>query len=125
MDHKEVLIELLMEKTQENKAQKETLPSENIGKVCVMRCDRSGVFYGKLAAKIGREGRIENCRRLWYWDGASSVDEIAEKGVSRPQNCKFPASVPSKELTDIIEVIPMSEKAIKSLDAVKIWTQHE
>lgn len=36
---------------------------------------------------------LKNARRLWYWDGAASISQIAVDGVSKPENCKFPESV--------------------------------
>ena len=39
-----------------------------IGKKVIVRGDRSGVFFGTLAAKDGQEVKLEKCRRLWYRD---------------------------------------------------------
>ena len=58
-----------------------------------MRGDRSGVFFGTLAEKDGQEVRLEKCRRLWYWDGAASISQLAVDGVSAPNNCKFTVTV--------------------------------
>lgn len=94
---------------------------ENLKKV-IIRGDRSGVFYGELESRNGREVKLRNCRRLWYWDGACSVSELAVNGTARPDNCKFTVAVDSIEILDAIEVIPCTEKAVKSIEDVKIWT---
>lgn len=94
---------------------------ENLEKV-IIRGDKSGVFYGELESRNGREVKLRNCRRLWYWDGACSISELAVNGTSRPDNCKFTVVVDSIEILDAIEVIPCTEKAIKSIEDVKIWT---
>ena len=88
---------------------------------CIVRTYSAGVFAGKLVSRDGKEGRVENARRLWYWDGAASLSQLANEGVSRPQNCKFPAPVPWVDLTEIIEVLPLSEAARASIEAVPEW----
>lgn len=85
------------------------MESKNIGKKCIIRADRAGVFFGTLSRKEGDEVEITNCRRLWYWDGAASISEIAEKGVSAPTNCKFCIPVASIEVQGVIEIIPCTD----------------
>lgn len=92
-----------------------------IGKKCIFRGDRSGVFYGELADKNGQEVEIKNCRRLWYWDGACSISEISLSGVKNPNNCKFTVTVESLVITDCIEIDVCTEKAIENIESVKVW----
>ena len=92
-----------------------------IGKKVIIRGDRSGVFFGTLAAKEGKEVKLENCRRLWYWAGANSISQLAVDGTTSPGNCKFTVSVDSIIITDAIEIIPCSDKAIKSIEGVSLW----
>ena len=61
----------------------------NLNKKCIFRGDRSGVFFGTLIAKEGQEVTIAKCRRIWYWDGANSISEIAKVGTTRPENCRI------------------------------------
>ena len=91
------------------------------GKYCVIRGDRSGVFAGNVEERNGQEIIIKNCRRLWYWDGACSISELAVNGTSKPKNCKFTLTVDELELTDVIEIIPCTEKAEKSIKEVSVW----
>jgi len=86
----------------------------------VIRGDRSGAFAGYLESRDGREVIMNNCRRLWYWDGAASLSGLAASGVSKPENCKFTEPVRIKIL-DVIEVISTTEKAKKSIESVSIW----
>ena len=90
---------------------------------CIVRCDRSGVFAGTLFSRDEKEGTMENVRCLWYWDGAASLMQLAVDGVSKPGNCKFTKRVASLELTDIIQVIPCTEKAMKSIEGVEEWVK--
>lgn len=99
------------------------MENKNIGKYVIVRGDRSGVFAGVLEAQEGREVELTDCRRLWYWDGANSVSDIALIGTSKPNECKFCAPVASIMLTDAIEIIPATDRAEKVLRGVKPWTR--
>ena len=90
-------------------------------KKVIVRGDRSGVFFGTLEKRNGREVKLSNCRRLWYWDGAASDFQLATDGVAAPGNCKFTVVVPEIEILDAIEVIPCTNKAIKSIKSVAVW----
>lgn len=90
-------------------------------KKVIVRGDRSGVFFGTLAERNGREVKLTNCRRLWYWDGAASNFQLATEGVTAPMNCKFTVRVSEIEILDAIEVILCTEKAIESIENVIEW----
>ena len=92
-----------------------------LNKKVIVRGTDSGVFYGTLAEKEGTEVILENCRRLWYWDGAASISQLAAEGTRKPNDCKFTMSVDSIMITDVIEIIPCSEQAEKSIEGVKVW----
>ena len=49
----------------------------------IVRGDRSGVFFGEFVGRKGREVKLANCRRLWYWDGACSISQLAVDGTSK------------------------------------------
>ena len=90
-------------------------------KYVIVRGDRSGVFAGVLAEKEGREVTLTDCRRLWYWDGAASISQLAVDGTVRPDICKFTVAVEEITILDVIEIIPCTEKAEKSIRGVKVW----
>lgn len=92
-----------------------------VGKKVIVRGDRSGVFFGTLVEKEGTEVKLENCRRIWYWDGANSISQLAVDGVTRPGNCKFTLTVSEIVITDVIEIIPCTDKAIENIEGVKEW----
>ncbi len=89
----------------------------------IFRGDRSGVFYGELLERNGQEVTIGNCRRLWYWDGANSLSDVATIGTTRPENCKFTIPVESLTILDCIEIIPCTEKASAVINGVEAWTR--
>lgn len=92
-----------------------------IDKKVIIRGDRSGVFFGTLKEKNGTEVKLADCRRLWFWDGAASISQIALEGVKKPDSCKFTVTVPEIVITDAIEIIPCTEEAVKSVEGVKEW----
>lgn len=92
-----------------------------INKKVIVRGDRSGVFFGTLTAREGQEVKLENCRRLWYWDGAASISQLAVDGTTRPNACKFTVPVSEIIITDVIEIIPCTDKAAKCIEEVRIW----
>ncbi len=92
-----------------------------IGKKVIVRCDRAGVFYGTLKEKDGQEACLTNVRRLWYWDGAASLSQMAVEGVSKPRECKFTIRVPEMIVEQVIEMIPCTKQAVASLEAVAEW----
>lgn len=95
--------------------------NEVIGKHCIVRTYSAGVFAGILKSLDGKTAVVTDARRLWYWDGAASLSQLAMEGVSRPRNCKFPVAVPEVLLTEVIEVIPMTDAARRSIEQVPIW----
>ena len=93
----------------------------NIGKKVIIRGDRSGVEFGELVEQNGNEVTLKNARRLWYWNGAASLSQLAMDGTKRPQDCKFTVTVSSITILDAVEIIPCTDKAIKSIEEVDEW----
>lgn len=87
----------------------------------IIRCDRAGVFFAHIAERRGDEADITDCRRLWYWDGAASLSQMAVEGVKTPGRCKFTVTVPSMTVLGVIEVIPCSDAAVASIQGVPEW----
>ena len=92
-----------------------------MNKKVIVRGDRSGVFFGTLKVRNGREVKLTQCRRLWSWSGANSISELAVNGTANPDSCKFTVMVEEIEILDAIEIIPCTEKSINSIEEVKIW----
>ena len=87
----------------------------------IVRCDRAGVFYGEIEGRNGKEIKMRNVRCIWYWDGAATLLQLAAEGTTNPNNCKFTMTIDSLEVLDAIEIIPCTDRAIKSIEAVKEW----
>lgn len=92
-----------------------------IGKYCLVRTYSAGVHAGILTSKEGKEVVLTGSRRIWYWDGAASLSQLATNGTAAPDNCKFPGPVPEILLTEAIEIIPCTDKSRASIEGVKLW----
>ena len=89
----------------------------------IVRTYSAGVFAGYLKERNGKEVTMLKARRLWYWSGASSLSQLSVDGVLRPEDCKFPCEVESVVLTEVIEILPVTQKAKESINDVQIWKQ--
>jgi len=87
----------------------------------IVRTYSAGVFAGYLKHREGKEVTLTQARRLWYWDGAASLSQLATEGTTKPQNCKFPSVVDEQILTEAIEIINCSKDAQISIEGVKVW----
>ena len=87
----------------------------------IIRTYSAGVFAGYVESRNGQEAIIRKARRLWYWDGAASLSQLATEGTKKPENCKFPCEVDKLLVTQAIEFVDCTEKARQSIKAVKIW----
>jgi len=89
---------------------------------CIIRTYSAGVFAGLINRNTkGKETTIYDSRRIWYWDGANSLSQLANDGTKNPSDCKFAQIVKETDLKEIIEVIPCSVIAEKSIKGVKVW----
>ena len=87
----------------------------------IVRTYSAGVFAGEFVSRNGQEVVLKNARRLWYWDGAASLSQLAVEGTSKPGNCKFPVAVNRVELLQTIEILDVTEAARKSIESVPVW----
>ena len=95
-----------------------------LNKKVIIRADRAGVFYGTIIRKDGDEVELRNCRRIWYWDGAASLSEIAVSGVKH-ETSKITVTVESIVILGVIEIITCTEEAIKNIESAPVWKIHE
>ena len=91
-----------------------------LNKKVIIRADRAGVFYGTIVRKDGNEVELKDCRRIWYWDGAASLSEIAVSGVKH-ETSKITVTVEYIVILGVIEIIPCTEEAIRNIESVPEW----
>ncbi len=101
----------------------DSVQHKEIGDMSIVRCARSGVFFGHVESydKQTLTATISQARRLWYWSGANSLSQLAIDGVAKPNECKFPEALSKIEVSEVIEIIPCTKKAIDSINSVKDW----
>lgn len=88
----------------------------------IVRTFSAGVFAGELKERQGREVTLVNARRIWYWAGAASLSELAQRGTSKPAQCKFPIAVSQVVLLEAIEILSVTNEARKSIENVPVWS---
>lgn len=88
---------------------------------CIVRTYSAGVFAGYVESRDGKEIVLRNARRIWKWAGAASLSQLAVDGTSKPDECMFPTPVDKVILTEVIEILSVTQKAKKSIDEVPIW----
>ena len=89
----------------------------------IVRTDRAGVFFGKIKEYNKDEIVMTEVRKLWYWDGACAVEQLALEGTRKPRNCKFTVVIPEMAIASPIQVIPCTDKATESISGVAVWKE--
>ena len=87
----------------------------------IVRTYSAGVFAGYIEKREGKEVTIRNAIRIWYWDGAASLSQLAVDGTCKPEKCKFAIPVDKILVTEAIEILDCTEKARESIQGVKTW----
>ena len=87
----------------------------------IIRTEKAGVFFGDIKSRKGSEIILNNVRRIWRWDGACSLSQLAVDGTTHEEGCKFSVEVVEMTVLGVIELIPCTEKAVKSINGVREW----
>ena len=88
---------------------------------CIARCHDAGVHAGFVKEQVGKEVVLLSTRRLWRWHGRT-LSGLALEGTDDAEQCKFAPEIPEIKVLDACEVIPCTDKAIKSIRfEVKKW----
>lgn len=88
----------------------------------LVRTEKAGVFFGTLLTPEGTDVVLAGARRVWRWTGAASLSQMAMEGVSRPAECRFPCPVLRVHLFGVIEILDVTPRARKVLEAVPVWS---
>jgi hypothetical protein len=89
--------------------------------VVLIRTYSAGVHVGTPVGKLkGREITLKNAHRIWRWQGANTLHELSQSGSSNTSFTRISEQVPSITLTEVIEIIPCSIDAAKSL-TTPVW----
>ena len=92
---------------------------------CVVRSYGAGVFIGyvkeKKAELNGVNITLLRSKRIHYWSGACSLTQLAIDGAGNASSCRITDEIDSQFIANVIEILPVTEKAGKNIDEVKIW----
>lgn len=91
----------------------------------IVRCSRAGVHAGMLAS-VGKDFVVlHQARRLWYWNGAATLSELAVHGLNpaKSSSSKFSVRVPEQRLAreDVCEIIVCQPAGRASIEGVPEW----
>ena len=75
----------------------------------------------KWCEKIASGEKTIEVRKLWSWDGACAVEQLAQDGPKAPGNCRFTVTIPAMTVLGAIQIIPCTDTASVSLRGVKEW----
>lgn len=76
----------------------------------LIRANSAGVHFGTLEERNGQEVRLSNARRLWSWQGALSLSEVASKGINLSTS-KISEAVEEIILPTAIEIITIANSS--------------
>jgi hypothetical protein len=81
-----------------------------------------GVHFGILVNDGASSGWVvlDECRRIWSWEGATELSEVSVYGIKsghvsvtvRPKRLRY---------TDVCEILPLSDAALKNLQSFEEW----
>lgn len=82
----------------------------------IVRTYSAGVHVGVLERRDGKEAVLSSARRIWSWQGANTLHEIALRGVAKGSNVS--EQVAHIELTETIEVLHATPEARANMEAI-------
>ena len=85
----------------------------------IVRTYSAGVHFGHFAKRAGKEVTLTNSRRIWYWQGAFTLNALATNGPGT--GSKISDYVQSITLTEAIEIIDCSDHAARVFEELKSW----
>jgi len=88
----------------------------------IIRADRAGVFFAKIADRRGSEVDLVSCRRIHGWSNACSLSQVATDGCGSPGgNNRHSVVVESMTVLGVIEIIPCTPAATENLLGQPVW----
>ena len=86
----------------------------------IVRSKDSGVHAGYEVSRDGDAITLTRAIRIWYWDGAATLSQLAKEGTSKPEKCKFGVPI---DLTvfGCCERITATEASRNSIEGVQSW----
>tara|TARA_R110000796_G_scaffold150398_1_gene267145 strand:- start:75 stop:437 length:363 start_codon:yes stop_codon:yes gene_type:complete len=111
---KEIIKEILIEDSV-------SLPVETptchplLGTLVLIRARKAGVHYGILA-RVGDFVILTNSHRIWKWEGAFTLSEVSQKGITKGRVACLVQSL-SIPIEDVAEIINLTTDAHDTLSS--------
>ena len=95
----------------------------NINDKVIVRCRDAGVWFGEYQGHNGREVKVANGRRMWYWKPAAgmSLSGCAISGVHNDSKIAGPVS--EVTLLEACEIMLCSQEGGNSIANATIWNK--
>lgn len=91
----------------------------------IVRCTQAGVHAGYLEKQTREHVILSYSRRIWYWNGAATLSEIAVYGLNpaKAASSKIAAKVRRVQLrqSDVCEVLACEAEGQASIEGVATW----
>ena len=94
-----------------------------IGKHVIVRSHMAGVFFAILKEKNGQELILQKARKFYRFDGANTVEDLADKGSSNPVGCKLTVEIDEMIISEYVQMLPCTKKAIDNIKKIKVWSR--
>ena len=92
-----------------------------IGEKVIVRANMAGVFFGTLVSKKKDQVLLSNARKIYRWQGANTVEDMADKGFVNSENCKITVVVSEIEIYGVAQTLTCTEKAINNIEKISEW----
>lgn len=79
---------------------------KQVGRFVLIRTYSAGVHFGTLESREGKEVVLRDARRVCYWKGANTLNELIARGPGEGSKISEPTA--RVTLTEAIEVIDMT-----------------
>lgn len=91
-----------------------------VGKYVIVRSNGSGVHAGYVDSYDDNTKTVFLCksRRLWLWKGFT-LSQVANEGMV--SGAKVAQELPEIMITNVLELIPCTEKATKNLSEYEVY----
>lgn len=87
----------------------------------IICCENAGIFFAQIAERRGSEADLVDARRLHYWDGSASVNQIAVEGLVPSSSSRVTIPVERMTVLGVVSLTPMTPTATENILARPPW----
>ena len=96
-----------------------------INNYVIVRSNMAGVFFGILKEKNGQELTLEKARKFYYFSGANTVEDLANKGALNKEECKLTSEVEEIILSEYVQILPCTKESISQIKSISEWSYNK